>query len=160
MEKQHDMTLMKPRSYRSVLMTGFRLYTENFRRLFKASWQMALLYAIACGAFGTLAVIKLPEMAVALIQQLTVYHGLFQETLVQYFITSLEILGLLLLLKNSQMIALQFPEYHPSMLTMLSTVLLHQMSRVEITRFMLQAQKPCQRLTVRQVFRERLSVSL
>ena len=97
MEKQHDMTLMKPRSYRSVLMTGFRLYTENFRRLFNASWQMALLYAIACGAFGTLAVIKLPEMAVALIQQLTVYHGLFQETLVQYFITSLEILGLLLL---------------------------------------------------------------
>lgn len=95
MEKQQEMTLMKPRSYRSVLIAGFRLYTENFRRLFKASWQMALLYAVACGVFGTLSVIKIPEIVVAIIQQLNVYHGLFLETLVQYLITFLQILGLL-----------------------------------------------------------------
>ena len=94
MEKQHDLTLMKPRSYRSVLIAGFRLYTENFRRLFKASWQMALLYAIACGVFGTLSVIKLPEIAVAIIQQMTTYHGILPESLVQYLITFGEILGL------------------------------------------------------------------
>lgn len=96
MEKQHDMTLMKPRSYRGVLLAGFRLYTENFRRLFKASWQMALLYALACGAFGTLSAIKLPEMTTALIQQMTLYQGIFLETLQQYVITFLEIMGLLL----------------------------------------------------------------
>ena len=95
MEKQQEMTLMKPRSYRSVLIAGFRLYTENFRRLCKASWQMALLYAVACGVFGTLSVIKIPEIVVAIIQQLNVYHGLFLETLVQYLITFLQILGLL-----------------------------------------------------------------
>ena len=63
MEKQDDLTLMKPRSYRRVLMAGFRLYTSHFRRLFKASWQMALLYSLACGALGTLTAIKIPELS-------------------------------------------------------------------------------------------------
>ena len=96
MEKQQEMSLMKPRSYRSVLIAGFRLYTENFRRLFKASWQMALLYAVACGIFGTLSVIKLPEIVVAIIQQLTVYHGILPGALIQYLITFSEIMGLLI----------------------------------------------------------------
>ena len=68
MEKQDDLTLMKPRSYRSVLKAGFRLYSENFRAFFKASWLMTLLYALCCGAIGTLAVINLSEMTLSIIQ--------------------------------------------------------------------------------------------
>jgi hypothetical protein len=49
-------------------MTGFRLYNENFRHFFKASWLMALLYALCCGAAGTVTVIKLPEILVAVLQ--------------------------------------------------------------------------------------------
>ena len=97
MDRQKDTTLLKARSYRSVLAAGFRLYTENFRRLFKASWQMALLYALSCGAAGTLAAIKLPELSQALIQQMTVYQGVFIETVQQYALTLLGFLALALL---------------------------------------------------------------
>ena len=97
MKKQEDMALRKARSYRSVLTTGLRLYTENFRRLFKASWQMALLYALSAGALGTLATIKIPEITLTLTQQLATYQGVFQETLQQYWLILLELLGLMLL---------------------------------------------------------------
>lgn len=97
MDKQKDTTLLKARSYRSILTTGFRLYIENFRRLFKASWQMALLYALCCGAMGTMATIKIPEITLALMQQLAVFQGFFLETLKQYGVTLLELSGLVLL---------------------------------------------------------------
>ncbi len=97
MEKQVDMSLMKARSYRRVLTTGIRLFTEKFRPLFKASWQMVTIYALCCGALGTLATIKIPEMTMAMMQQMAVYQGIFATTLQQYSITLLEILALLLL---------------------------------------------------------------
>ena len=97
MEKQDDLTLMKPRSYRRVLMAGFRLYTGNFRRLFKASWQMALLYALSCGALGTLTAIKIPELSLALQQQLASTQGIMAETLREYMLTLLGIPALVVL---------------------------------------------------------------
>ena len=97
MEKQDDLTLMKARSYRRVLAAGFRLYTENFRRLFKASWQMVLLYAVSCGALATLTSIRLPEMTLALMQQFAAYQGFSMELLRQYGIALLEIFALLIL---------------------------------------------------------------
>ena len=75
MEKNQDLTLMKPRSYRSVLADGYRLYNENFRKLFKASWILAIVYALCCGAFGTLTAIKVPELTLALMQQLSSIQG-------------------------------------------------------------------------------------
>ena len=95
MEKQDDLTLLKPRSYRRVLAAGFRLYTGNFRRLFKASWQMTLLYALSCGALGTLTAIKIPELSLALMQQLTAMHGIMLETLREYIVTLLSIPALM-----------------------------------------------------------------
>jgi len=97
MEKQHDMTLLKARSYRNVLSTGFRLYTENFRRLFKASWLMALLYALCCGAVGTLINMKLPEITIAFLQQIAYYQGQLMETAQHYAVSFIEILVLSLL---------------------------------------------------------------
>ena len=88
---------MKPRSYRSVLKAGFLLYTENFRRLFKASWIMALLYALCCGALGTLSAIKIPELIVAVIEQVTNYQGIIIEPLLPYCYNMLTIVGLSLL---------------------------------------------------------------
>ena len=67
MEKQDDMTLLKARSYRKVLATGFRLYTESFRRFFKASWLTALVLAVLFGTLGALALIMHPETMLALI---------------------------------------------------------------------------------------------
>ncbi len=94
MEKQEDMSLKKARSYRKVLSTGFQLYTENFRRLFKASWLTALCFALCCGAFGTLLNIKLPELSIVAIQQLSNYNGIFLEV---YMLSFVEILVLALL---------------------------------------------------------------
>ena len=71
MEKTHDSTLMKARSYRSILAEGYRLYNGNFRKLFKASWLMTLVYAIVGAALGTLGNIQLPNMT-ALIMALVV----------------------------------------------------------------------------------------
>lgn len=97
MEKNQDLTLMKPRSYRSVLADGYRLYNENFRKLFKASWILAIVYALCCGAFGTLTAIKVPELTLALMQQLSSIQGFFAETAKTYALTIAGIIGLLLL---------------------------------------------------------------
>lgn len=97
MEKQDDLTLMKPRSYRRVLATGFRLYTENFRRFFKASWQMVLLYAVSCGALGTLSAIKIPEITTMMMQQMMFTQTLSWELIQQYLLTAVELLALTLL---------------------------------------------------------------
>ena len=97
MEKNQDLTLMKPRSYRSVLADGYRLYNENFRKLFKASWILAIVYALCCGAFGTLTAIKVPELTLALMQQLSSMQGFFAETAKTYALTIAGIIGLLLL---------------------------------------------------------------
>ena len=97
MDKQQDLTLMKARSYRSVLADGYRLYNDNFRKLFKASWILAIVYAVCCGAFGTLIAIKVPELTLALMQQLTAMQGFFAETVKTYALTIFGIIGLLLL---------------------------------------------------------------
>ena len=97
MEKDQDLTLMKPRSYRSVLADGYRLYNKNFRKLFKASWILAIVYALCCGAFGTLTAIKVPELTLALMQQLSSMQGFFAETAKTYALTIAGIIGLLLL---------------------------------------------------------------
>ena len=97
MEKTDDNTLMKARSYRSVLAEGYRLYNDNFRKLFKASWILAIVYALCCGAFGTLTAIKIPELTLALMQQLTTMQGFFAETAKTYVLTIFGIFGLLLL---------------------------------------------------------------
>lgn len=88
---------MKARSYRAVLADGYRLYNENFRKLFKASWILAIVYALCCGAFGSLTATKVPELTVALMQQLTTMQGVFADTVWEYALTSISILGLLIL---------------------------------------------------------------
>ena len=98
MEKQKDNKLMKARSYRSVLATGFRLYTENFKRFFKASWQMALLYALSCGALGTMLAIKIPELTLVLMQQVALYQGVFIQPLLQYATHLIVLLALMALM--------------------------------------------------------------
>ena len=97
MKKQDDLLLLKARGYRSVLATGFQLYTSYFRRFFKASWQMAILYALSCGALGTLTAIKLPEISTGISQQMITYQAVSMESLQSYSIIALEILLLMFL---------------------------------------------------------------
>ena len=84
MERQSDDTLLKARGYRATIAVGFRFYAASFRRLFKASWLMVLLYALASAVCGTLATVKVPEMVVTLFQQLTTYQGFTADTFRSY----------------------------------------------------------------------------
>jgi len=97
MENQDKMRIMKPRSARMVLAKGFRLYAENIRRLLKASWITALIYALSCGALGTVAAIKLPEMTTTLMQLTALGETLTEEAAWMYIMTMGGILLLLLL---------------------------------------------------------------
>lgn len=58
---------MKPRSYRSVLRTGFQLYNEKFRPFFKASWLTALIIAVLYGTLAALLLITFPATPLALL---------------------------------------------------------------------------------------------
>ena len=84
---------MKPRSYRSVIAAGFRLYTENFRRLLKASWLLAAVYAVCNSAAGALAAIKIPEVALWFAEQASAPEGAdsFDQTASSYLLLLLAI---------------------------------------------------------------------
>ena len=58
MENQKDDILMKVRSSRGCIGAGYRLYTGNFKRIFRYSWVAALVYALVCSVGGTLMVFR------------------------------------------------------------------------------------------------------
>lgn len=62
MEKSTEEMLMKNRSYNSCIATGYKLYTDNFRKIFKASWIWGLLYAVAVSILGAISAIQLPKL--------------------------------------------------------------------------------------------------
>ena len=46
METNESLRLQKPRSISAVIRDGYRLYTGHFKRLFRASWIVATVYAL------------------------------------------------------------------------------------------------------------------
>lgn len=74
MENQKNDILMKLRSSRSCVGTGYHLYTGNFKKIFRGSWAAALVYALLCSAAGTVLVLRpewlLPFTAVLLVGEL------------------------------------------------------------------------------------------
>ena len=42
-----DLTLLKKRSIASIIGDAYRLYMDNFKRIFRASWPSAIIYAAA-----------------------------------------------------------------------------------------------------------------
>ena len=96
MEQEEKIILQKVRSYRGILSAGTRLYISAFRRIFKASWLTALIYALINAALGTLTAIKVPELIVVILQQLQRYHGVFIESLQSYLVILAECIVLIL----------------------------------------------------------------
>ena len=76
MEKQKDDILMKVRSSRRCIGAGYRLYTGNFKRIFRYSWVAALVYALVCSAAGTLMVFR-PQSLLITIALMFVAEALF-----------------------------------------------------------------------------------
>ena len=45
MEKDKEDILLKDRSSRACISAGYRLYMSNFKRIFRASWLAAIVFA-------------------------------------------------------------------------------------------------------------------
>jgi len=66
MEKENEESLIKIRSARAAIGCGFRLYTGNFRRIFRATWIHQLVFAVVSGVAEALLVVYYPMLVIAL----------------------------------------------------------------------------------------------
>ncbi len=83
-----DYILFKNRSYRGVISKGLGLYLTHFRLFFKASWLMAMIYALVFAALETLLSIQLPTLsAIIMRQELVLKTALSPEVAQQYLMT-------------------------------------------------------------------------
>ena len=53
MEKEKEGILLKSRSLRACVADGFRLYLGQFKRIFRCTWVVSLVFAAVKGLFGT-----------------------------------------------------------------------------------------------------------
>lgn len=51
MDNKTELKLLRPRSLAAVISDGYRLYMGTFRSLFRSSWPVAIVYAIAFALF-------------------------------------------------------------------------------------------------------------
>jgi hypothetical protein len=65
MEKENEESLIKIRSARAAVAAGFRLYTGNFRRIFRSTWMFQLPFAVVSGVVEALLVIYYPILVLA-----------------------------------------------------------------------------------------------
>lgn len=65
MEKEKEGILLKSRSSRACIADGFRLYLGQFKRIFRYTWVVALVFAIVNGLYGTYFVMEYPWLMVA-----------------------------------------------------------------------------------------------
>lgn len=91
METKNEEHPLKIRSARATVAAGIRLYTDNFRRIFRATWLPALVCALV-SAFATKTIITAMSqiIQVAGIQMLANAPSLPQQYLVQSGLTFLD----------------------------------------------------------------------
>lgn len=82
---------MKSRSARSVVAAAFRLFSGNFRRLFRASWIAALIYAAVNSLLGTLLVEGVSSIVLAGVVALLIVLGGLAELM--FYSVGIEMLG-------------------------------------------------------------------
>ena len=66
MEKEKEGILLKSRSLRACVADGFRLYLGQFKRIFRCTWVVALVFAAVKGLFGTYYVTEYPRLKIAM----------------------------------------------------------------------------------------------
>ena len=76
MEKDKEDILLKDRSSRACISAGYRLYLSNFKRIFRASWLGALIFAIVISAGGTLMILR-PQWAIIALPLVIIVDALF-----------------------------------------------------------------------------------
>ena len=69
-KNKKDFRLLRPRSTSAAITDGYRLYLDNFRKIFRATWLMAVIYAIGSGLLMNFLTTLLPGYFVSLAIQL------------------------------------------------------------------------------------------
>ena len=67
MEKEKEETLIKSRSPRACIASGFKLYLGQFKRIFRATWMLQLVFAVVSGTAEALLVVYYPLLVAALL---------------------------------------------------------------------------------------------
>ena len=62
MEKDNENILLKSRSSRACIRDGYHFYFSNFKRIFKATWLIAIVFAILSAAASAMPVLVAPNL--------------------------------------------------------------------------------------------------
>ena len=65
MENLNEDVLLKVRSSRACIGAGYRLFTGNFKKIFRYSWLAALVYGLCNGIYTSYMVTEYPKMLLA-----------------------------------------------------------------------------------------------
>lgn len=76
MEKDKEDLLLKDRSSRACISAGYRLYMSNFKRIFRASWLAALVFAALVSIGGTMMILR-PQLALIALPLTIIIDALF-----------------------------------------------------------------------------------
>ncbi|MBO4825751.1 MAG: hypothetical protein J5506_00745 [Prevotella sp.] len=76
MEKDQEDILLKDRSSRACISAGYRLYMSNFKRIFRASWLAALVFAALVSVGGTMMILQ-PQTALIVLPVTVLIDALF-----------------------------------------------------------------------------------
>ena len=71
MENKNELSVFRSRSSRACIGSGYQLYVGNFYRIFRASWVVAVVYAIACSLFTSFSVSGSPQLTAMSVQGVT-----------------------------------------------------------------------------------------
>ncbi len=93
-----EYALLKNRSYRGVISTGLGLYFSHFRLFFKASWLMALLYAVVFAALEMVLSVQLPALSATIMKNELVLKTQLSPEIAQQYLMTIGVTFLLVLL--------------------------------------------------------------
>jgi len=65
MEKDNENILLKSRSSRACIRDGYHFYFSKFKRIFKATWLLAIVFAIVSAAASAMPVLFAPNLLLA-----------------------------------------------------------------------------------------------
>ncbi len=93
-----EYVLFKNRSYRGVISTSYGLYFSHFRLFFKASWLMALVFAVVFAALEMSLSIQLPALSATIMKQELVQKTTLSPEVAQQYLLVVGLTFLLVLL--------------------------------------------------------------
>lgn len=93
-----EYALFKSRSYRGVISKGLGLYFSHFRLFLKASWLMAVIFAVVFAVLEMLLSIQLPALSATIMKQELVLKTELSPEIAQQYLVSVGITFLLVLL--------------------------------------------------------------